>query len=131
MIMSVEKSKKLKQKYGQYIGVKGEEETAKLLSDQGFVILERNYCTHNVGEIDIIAEREGDIYVFEVRTRLNLGSYPDSSESVTAAKRRRIMRTATYYIDENDLYDRNVVFKVAKVTHDEQGNIVSIEFVPF
>ena len=41
------------------------------------------------------------------------------------------MMTAERYIDENDLYGKNVVFEVIMVTHDEQGNIQRIDFVPF
>lgn len=117
--------------YRQFIGTKGEESAEKLLIDKGFRILKRNYCVHNVGEIDIIAEKDFEIHIIEVRTRLNIGYYPDSAESVTAAKRNRVMKTAERYIMENDLYDRNVVFEVCRVTHDKQGNILRIDFVPF
>lgn len=123
--------KERKMTYRQFIGTKGEESAEKLLIDKGFRILKRNYCVHNVGEIDIIAEKDFEIHIIEVRTRLNIGYYPDSAESVTAAKRNRVMKTAGRYIMENDLYDRNVVFEVCRVTHDKQGNILRIDFVPF
>lgn len=113
------------------IGDKGEEASAKFLHDKGFTIITRNYSVHNVGEIDIIAEKDGDIHILEVRTRQNRGTYPDSAESVTASKRRKVMKTAEYYVLENDLYDRNLIFEVVMVTHDKQGNILSIDFVPF
>lgn len=109
----------------------GEDVAAADLESRGFTILRRNYSVHNVGEIDIIAGKGEDIYVFEVRSRLNAGSYPDSSESVTASKRRKVLKTAEHFIDEEDLYDRNIIFEVVKVTHDEQGNVVKIEYVPF
>lgn len=41
------------------------------------------------------------------------------------------MRTAERFVNENDLFDRNIVFEVIRVTHDAQGNILSIDFVPF
>ena len=41
------------------------------------------------------------------------------------------MKTAEYYVLENDLYDRNLIFEVVMVTHDKQGNILRIDFVPF
>lgn len=99
--------------------------------DKGYNILRRNYAVHNVGELDIIAEKDGDIHIFEVRTRRNIGYYPDSAESVINSKRKKVMMTAERYIDENDLYGKNVVFEVIMVTHDEQGNIQRIDFVPF
>jgi putative endonuclease len=117
--------------YKQFIGAKGEESAVKLLEDNGFTILKRNYSVHNVGEIDIIAGKAGEIHIVEVRTRLNVGYYPDSVESVAGAKRKRIVRTAEHFIMENDLYDRNIVFEVIRVTHDAKGNIIRIDFVPF
>ena len=117
--------------FKKYIGAKAEEYAEKRLEESGFLILKRNYCVHNVGEIDIIAEKGSDIHIIEVRARLNIGYYPDSAESVTGAKRNRVMKTAERFIIENDLYDRNIVFEVCSVTHDKQGNIQRIDFVPF
>ena len=117
--------------FKQYIGIKGEEAAAGLLKDKGYNILRRNYAVHNVGEIDIIAEKDNDIHIFEVRTRRNLGSFPDSAESVIYRKRNRVMRTAERFVNENELFDRNIIFEVIRVTHDKQGNILRIDFVPF
>ena len=118
-------------RFKQYIGMKGEEAAAGLLKDKGYNILRRNYAVHNVGELDIIAEKDGDIHIFEVRTRRNIGTYPDSAESVVSKKRSRVMTTAERFVNENGLFDRNIVFEVIKVTHDAQGNILKIDFVPF
>ena len=115
----------------QIIGSQGEDAAVKALESKGFAILKRNYSVHNVGEIDIIAEKESDIYVFEVRARLNRGPFPDSAESVIRSKRNKVMRTAARFIDEQGYYDRNIIFEVIKVTHDEQGNVLEVEFVPF
>lgn len=123
--------KKNDKTFKQYVGTKGEDAAAGLLRDKGYNILRRNYSVHNVGEIDIIAEKDSDIHIFEVRTRRNLGSFPDSAESVMQKKRNRVMRTAERFVNENDLFDRNIVFEVIRVTHDAQGNILSIDFVPF
>ena len=120
-----------KRTYRQYIGAKAEAFAQKHLTDKGFKILRRNYSVHNVGEIDIIAEKDSDIHIVEVRTRLNIGYYPDSVESVAGAKRKRIMRTAEHFVMDNGLYDKNIVFEICMVTHDKQGNIRRIDFVPF
>ena len=117
--------------FKRFIGDKGEDLAVKTLVDRGFTIISRNYTVHNVGEIDIIAGKDGDIHILEVRTRQNKGTYPDSAESVTASKRKKIINTAMYFVMENDLYDRNLIFEVVRVTHDKQGNILGIEFVPF
>ena len=123
--------KKNDKTFKQYVGTKGEEAAAGLLKDKGYNILRRNYSVHNVGEIDIIAEKDSDIHIFEVRTRRNIGSFPDSAESVVRKKRNRVIRTAERYVNENNLFDRNIVFEVIRVTHDAQGNILRIDFVPF
>lgn len=115
----------------QYMGLLGEDEAVKLLEGLNYKILRRNYAIHNIGEIDIIAEKDGDIHICEVRARLNTGDFPDSTESVTPKKRNRILRTAEYYIAEENLYDRYMVFEVIKVTHDKQGNVLSVQIVPF
>ena len=60
--------------FRQYIGIKGEDAAAEALKAKGYVILERNYTVHNTGEIDIIAKKDDDIHIFEVRTRLNAGT---------------------------------------------------------
>lgn len=123
--------KKKDKTFKQYVGTKGEEAAAGLLKDKGYNILRRNYSVHNVGEIDIIAEKDSDIHIFEVRTRRNIGSFPDSAESVMRKKRNRVIRTAERYVNENNMFDRNIVFEVIRVTHDAQGNILRIDFVPF
>ena len=115
----------------QFIGDSGEEASVKMLESEGYKILRRNYAIHNVGEIDIIAEKYGEIHICEVRTRLNIGPYPDSTESITRSKRNKVMRTAEFFVAENNLYDKNLVFEVVRVTHDKQGNIRRIDCVPF
>ena len=88
--------------YRQFIGAKGEDAAVKLLNAKGFTVLRRNY-----------------------------GYYPDSVEYVAGAKRNRIIRTAEHFVMENGLYDKNIVFEICMVTHDKQGNIRRIDFVPF
>ena len=49
------------------IGDLGEDIAIVFLEKRGFQIVERNYRT-KLGEIDIVAERDGFYYVFEVKT---------------------------------------------------------------
>jgi len=123
--------KERKLTFRQYMGNKGEDAAAKILKDKGFNILRRNYRIHNVGEIDIIAENGDDLHILEVRTRLNIGYYPDSAESVTDSKRKKVIKTAGFFVAEYNLYDKNLVFEVVMVTHDKKGNIKRIDFIPF
>lgn len=80
----------------QRIGATGEAAAASELEAAGYVILGRNYrCAY--GEIDLIA-RDGDVIVFvEVKTRSSL-AFGLPRDAVTAAKRRKLARTASHYL---------------------------------
>ena len=91
-------------------GKAAEDVAAKLLKDQGYKIIERNY-KNKIGEIDIIAWQDGVICFVEVKARhtLSLGS---PQEAVSAAKQRQISRVAAYYLKSNKLLDRSARFDV-------------------
>lgn len=80
----------------QRIGAAGEAAAASELEAAGCVILDRNYrCPY--GEVDLIA-RDGEVIVFvEVKTRSSL-AFGLPRDAVTAAKRRKIARTASHYL---------------------------------
>lgn len=75
------------------LGRRGEDMAAQYLTEQGLVILARNWrCSE--GELDIVATDGVDTVVFcEVKTRSGVG-FGTPAEAVTAAKRRRIRRLA-------------------------------------
>ena len=77
-------------------GVRAEELCAELLRKAGLRILARNWrCRH--GEIDLVAE-EGRTLVFaEVRLRQD-GRFGGAAESITAAKRSRLLAAARLYL---------------------------------
>ncbi|MBP2684493.1 MAG: hypothetical protein H6Q79_2532 [Deltaproteobacteria bacterium] len=77
-------------------GNAAEERACRHLEAAGCSIVERNYRTKG-GEIDIVA-RKGDLLVFvEVRSRGDAG-FGTPEESVTPAKRRRIVSAARGYL---------------------------------
>ena len=72
------------------------ERACRHLDRSGFTIVERNFRTRG-GEIDIVA-RKGDLLVFvEVRSRED-PDFGTPEESVTPAKRRRIVAAARRYL---------------------------------
>ena len=77
-------------------GARAEELCADLLRRAGLRVLARNWrCRH--GEIDLVAE-EGRTLVFaEVRYRSGEG-FGGAAESVTAAKRARLVAAARLYL---------------------------------
>ena len=113
------------------IGDRAEEAVVRMMTDDGFNLLCRNFEIHNVGELDCVFLKDRDVYVVEVRTRRNIGGYPTSAETVDYRKRRKLERTTQYLISRYSLYDRNIIFLVAQVTHDASGMIKNIELIPF
>jgi len=77
-------------------GDAAEERACRHLEGVGFTIVERNFRTR-VGEIDIVA-RQADLLVFvEVRSRED-SDFGTPEETVTPAKRRRIVAAARRYL---------------------------------
>ena len=113
------------------IGDTGEEAVIQMLTDKGFHLICRNFEVHNVGELDCVFKKDGEVFVVEVRSRKNLGNYPSSAETVDLRKRRKIEKTTACLIRKYGLYEMNVVFLVAQVTHDASGMIKKIELIPF
>jgi putative endonuclease len=77
-------------------GNAAEERACRHLEGAGMTIVERNFRARG-GEIDIVA-RKGDVLVFvEVRSR-EVPGFGTPEESVTPAKRRRIVGAARHYL---------------------------------
>jgi putative endonuclease len=94
-------------------GREAERLAARFLREKGYRILATNYLTR-VGEIDIVAERQGQLVFVEVRSlRSRARHLPE--ETVTLPKQARLSRTALAYIQENGLEDRPARFDVLGV----------------
>lgn len=77
-------------------GQAGEDAAAAYLTRHGLRLVERNFRVRG-GEIDLICQ-DGDTLVFvEVRAR-KVGGFGGAAESITAAKRGRLIRTAELYL---------------------------------
>ncbi len=77
-------------------GARAEDLCAELLRRAGLRILARNWhCRH--GEIDLVAEDGGTLVFAEVRLRRN-ARYGGAAESVTRAKRQRLLAAARLYL---------------------------------
>lgn len=77
-------------------GTQYEEQAALFLKEAGFEIVDRNWACP-LGELDIVA-RKGDTLVFvEVRARSN-SAYGSPADTVTPAKRAKIIKAAMTYI---------------------------------
>ena len=77
-------------------GARAEDLCAGLLRAAGLTLLERNWRCR-LGEIDLIAEDRGTVVFAEVRSRSG-GGFGGAGESVTAAKRARLLAAARLYL---------------------------------
>jgi len=76
-------------------GAIAEDLCAKLLAAAGLRVIERNWRCR-LGEIDLIAEEGGTLVFAEVRMRSGAG-FGGAAESLTAAKRSRLIAAARLY----------------------------------
>ncbi len=85
--------------YKQKIGYWGEEKAAEFLSARGYSIVDHNYRSP-YGEIDLIAEKDGEIIFIEVKTRRG-EKYGFPEDAITLTKRSHLVAAASYYIQSH------------------------------
>ena len=75
----------------QALGNAGEELAAGWLTNHGFRVVARNVRTP-YGELDIVAQKGGDVHVVEVKTRHGTG-YGTPLEAIDARKQQHLRRS--------------------------------------
>lgn len=88
----------------QQIGITYEQAACDYLIQQGLKLVEKNYRC-DLGEIDLIMQDQDTRVFTEVRYR-SQEDYGDALESITPRKRHKIIRTAQYYLQKNNIYDK-------------------------
>lgn len=73
----------------------GEEKAKRLLQQNNYKILERNFKSR-YGEIDLIAIDKDTLVFVEVKTRFSI-DYGKPEEAITKRKLRLVARTGEYY----------------------------------
>ena len=118
---------------GEYLrhrrGRMAERAVARYLRKNGYRILERNF-TCAVGEIDIVAFRDGTVAFVEVRSFTEPATV-DPLHTITPQKQQRIIRAAHRYSTLRRLRQENVVlrFDAVAVRRSKDGNIKDIDYV--
>ena len=79
------------------LGDFGERLAARRLSDEGYVLLDRNWRCSD-GEIDIVARDGASLVVCEVKTRSS-DAFGTPLEAITEVKARRLARLARRWIE--------------------------------
>ena len=80
------------------LGKEGEEEASAYLRDKGYTILHRNWHAGRK-ELDIVAEKNGELVIVEVKTRSN-EEFGHPEDAVTPRKIRNIIVSADAYIQQ-------------------------------
>ena len=83
------------------LGILGESLAAEHLLKKGYHILERNYRFKHL-ELDIIAQKDQELVVVEVKTRQN-EYLTDPTELLSRKKQNDIIKAAENYIHEKEI----------------------------
>ncbi len=116
------------------VGKLGEDHAVALYRDWGYEIIARNDAFPQLGELDFVARKDRLLAFVEVRTRAtDSGGHP--LESITPAKRAKIIRAATLFWDrmgvsERDLYEE-LRFDVVGVEEKRYGLAITPVFGAF
>lgn len=109
------------------LGALGEKIAKDFLKKKGYRIRETNYHCHE-GEIDIIAQK-GDYLVFvEVRTKSS-GNFGTPEESVTPAKKERLVTTALTYLKNQQNLSPYWRIDIVAIDLDEKNKAKRIELI--
>lgn len=102
-------------------GKQAELNACEYLQTKGLRLLVQNYRC-NRGEIDLIMQDQDDIVFIEVRSR-NRVDYGNALESITKNKINKLIKTATYFLQQKKwLYKVNSRFDIV-VIHPITGRL--------
>lgn len=113
---------------GKTIGKWGEDLACAFLERHRFFIKERNFYS-TVGELDIVAIKDGDYYFVEVKTRKNGELATDLA--ITPHKRHKLEKTIRKYCYAHSVPDTGLVLAGLLVIYDLGAKKVSFRFVVF
>jgi putative endonuclease len=102
-------------------GKKAEDLAVEFLRKNGYTILVRNFRFQKA-EIDIIAERDHQIVIVEVKAR-STDAFMLPQEAVTKTKIKSIVSAANHYMEEFDKH-QEVRFDIITVLPDERKNFM-------
>ncbi len=106
------------------LGRRGEELAVAELARSGYEIVERNWRSQ-AGEADIVARRGDQWAFFEVRTRRGQ-EFGTPEESLTPAKRQRMVDTALAYLAEHGLDDVDWRVGLVAVEMNAAGRLLRV-----
>ena len=108
-------------------GAWGEAIAARHLMENGYTIRERNWRSGH-GELDIVAERNGEIVFVEVRTS-HSDAYGAPEETVRARKQATLVKTAQAYIEEKNLHEAQWRIDVIAIDLDARNHVTRLNHI--
>ena len=108
------------------IGNQAEDYALKFLTQKGLRLLERNFTCY-FGEIDLIMKDTEHIVFVEVRRRAR-SSFGNAAESVTPAKIKKLIRSATIYLQWHKCLNK-VHSRFDVVAIDSTGNEINLTWL--
>jgi putative endonuclease len=109
------------------LGALGEKLALEHLRKRGYKIRETNFRCRQ-GEIDIIAQQKDCLVFIEVRTRTG-SDFGTPEESVTAAKKEKLVSLALAYLQTHRNLPSSWRFDVVAVELDRAGQVSRIELI--
>ncbi|TRZ95967.1 MAG: YraN family protein [Dehalococcoidia bacterium] len=109
------------------LGDIGEEMARKFLKKKGYRIRETNFRCRE-GEIDIIAEHKDYLVFIEVRTKTG-SSFGSPEESVTFAKKEKLIASALAYMSSHKDLPDNWRIDFVGIEMDQKGKATRIELI--
>lgn len=111
----------------QQTGRLGEQLAKSHLESNGYKILQANYRASG-GEIDLIAEKEGEIIFVEVKTRRGL-AHGSPEEAITPRKQQHIIAAAQEYLQTTGNEERNWRVDVVAIELGRSDNVLRLEII--
>jgi putative endonuclease len=91
-------------------GNEGERAACLYLTKQGYEVVAKNYNYKNLGEIDVIAQKDDYIVFVEVKRRSS-NLYGGPLYAISEKKKRILRKIANYYILTNKLNNSNYTYR--------------------
>ena len=107
----------------------GEEIAREYLRKKGFKILESQFFAR-VGEIDIVAEREGRLHFVEVKARSS-AVFGHPEEAVTEKKAERIRKAVGIYLLQNKITHQNYQIDLVAIDLDLESRKASVRYIEY
>lgn len=88
------------------LGDLGEKIARKYLEEKGYKILDKNFRYSKLGELDIIVEKNNNIFFVEVKARMKTGLtdyFPE--DNITFTKQKKLVKLAQIWLSKHKLFN--------------------------